>query len=212
MIADKIKQIPKRLSITSFIAQDDIKPTSLWEKEIRIALRNCKVFIPIVSRNFSKSDWTDQESGFALALRKSIIPVSVDKAPYGFIGKYQALRWDNNEAVEGVLQIAERIAEKGKLDVDSFIARFSKCSSFDDAAIVTRILVFIPRKQLNRFRMKKIVEAAIQNDQISNSWKSQPLLRKFVHYNQELLRPTSLSRFDKVFSVDSSEEENGEYL
>jgi len=43
-----------------------------------------------LTESFAASDWTDQEIGIAVALRKIIVPMKLTLDPYGVIGRYQA--------------------------------------------------------------------------------------------------------------------------
>lgn len=81
----------------TFIAHDDIPGSTIWEDEIIQAIENADFFIPLISREFKKSPFTDQETGIAVFLKKKIIPIKLDEInPYGFIEKYQALQYKNN--------------------------------------------------------------------------------------------------------------------
>ena len=53
-------------------------------------------FAALMTEGFHDSDWTDQEVGFALARGVPVIAVKLGRDPYGFLGKFQALRadWD----------------------------------------------------------------------------------------------------------------------
>lgn len=54
-------------------------------------IRNAFFFIPIISINFNKSDWANQEVGFAFSLNKLTLPISIDDtSPKGFIRDIQA--------------------------------------------------------------------------------------------------------------------------
>jgi len=79
-----------------FIAHKDITPTKKWEDEIVRALKSTKIFIAYITPNFKKSNWCDQECGFAYATNKLIIPLIDGHDPYGFIGKYQGKRIPSN--------------------------------------------------------------------------------------------------------------------
>ena|SRR2546422_1977921 len=96
-IAGWIKGELERFGAFGFVAHEDINPTEEWQGAILKNLKECDVFLALLSGNFATSDWTDQESGIAIALGKVIVPVKVNLDPYGFIGKYQALKWDSEE-------------------------------------------------------------------------------------------------------------------
>jgi hypothetical protein len=62
-----------------FLAHDDLQPSAEWQKEIVQALRKCDVFIPLLTRSFHSSLWTDQETGIAIARKKLILPEVIAK-------------------------------------------------------------------------------------------------------------------------------------
>ena len=86
-------------NIGTFIAPRDIHPTSEWKDEIIKALNTMTYFIGIVTDDFHKGSWTDQEIGYAL---KSNIPrlfVKIGKSdPQGFVNSEQALSTTWNDA------------------------------------------------------------------------------------------------------------------
>ena len=106
-----------------FIAHDDISGSEIWETEILQAIRNADFFIPLVSKYFKKSVYTDQETGCAISLHKKIIPIKLDGTnPYGFINKFQALQYRKNDQVtnwsysykpDNLLEMAISIAHIG---------------------------------------------------------------------------------------------------
>jgi hypothetical protein len=91
-LADTIKKNLQLFRLSVFMAHQDLPPLVEWEEEIQKELRQCDIFVPILTEAYYQSEWTDQETGFALALGKVIIPLKVERAPKGFIGKYQALK------------------------------------------------------------------------------------------------------------------------
>lgn len=103
-----IHEIKKKLDfycLETFLAHDDIEPSEEWVEEIILNLKECDVFIPFISENFKKSKWTDQESGIAFTRDKFIIPINIGLVPYGFIGKYQALPYENSsDACEEIIE------------------------------------------------------------------------------------------------------------
>lgn len=46
----------------------------------------------VLTDGFNASKWTDQEVGIAIGRDILVIPIAKDIDPYGFIGKYQALK------------------------------------------------------------------------------------------------------------------------
>ncbi len=95
ILGEKFKyNLEKYCGYETFIAHTDIPASSLWEEEILSNINSSHFFLPLISKDFRKSPFTDQETGIAICLGKKIIPVNLDGTnPYGFIQKYQALRY-----------------------------------------------------------------------------------------------------------------------
>lgn len=68
--------------------------------EIEKALFTMDALCAIVVPDFIKSLWCDQEVGIALGQRKLVISINKGNVPYGFFGKYQALKSRNKTANE----------------------------------------------------------------------------------------------------------------
>ena len=74
-----------------FVAHDDIEPSRAWQQTIETALDTCDVLVAYVTQDFSTSNWTDQEVGWALGRGRLIVPIRAGSLPYGFFGSYQAV-------------------------------------------------------------------------------------------------------------------------
>lgn len=108
-IIGQLKGYLEEYGFDVFVAHEDIEPSSEWEKEIIKNLKNCHMFIPYLTNNFRKSKWTDQEIGMAVIRDKLIIPLQVELLPYGFISKYQSLKFDSNRIKSKAMEIIEII-------------------------------------------------------------------------------------------------------
>ncbi len=52
--------------ISAFVAHNDIEPTQEWQTEIETALATCDALVALLHPEFHQSNWTDQETGFAM--------------------------------------------------------------------------------------------------------------------------------------------------
>jgi len=95
--AKNLKEFLEAFGMDVFLAHTSIEPSKTWEEEIYKSLKECDVFIPLLTNNFKNSKWTDQECGIAYNEGKKIIPLMIDLTPYGFLGKFQALRLDTSK-------------------------------------------------------------------------------------------------------------------
>lgn len=89
--ATRLKESLLRYGISGFVAHEDIHPTLEWQSEIERALFTMDAFLAIHTPGFSNSIWTQQEIGFAFAMRVKIISFKMGEDPTGFISKHQAL-------------------------------------------------------------------------------------------------------------------------
>lgn len=113
ILVGEIKKELEVSGIEAFLAHEDIDPSEEWMEEIIRSIKECDVFIPFINENFKESKWTDQESGIAFTRDKIIIPIDIGLVPYGFIGKYQALPYENSS--DACEEIIETIMNKNPL-------------------------------------------------------------------------------------------------
>ena len=88
--------------VTAFVAHDDIRPTRQWREEILKALNTMDAFVAVLTSGFSQSVWCNQEIGFAIAKRTSIISFKMEEDPPGFLGDAQALPWRKGKMAEDI--------------------------------------------------------------------------------------------------------------
>lgn len=112
--ASNLKQCLFLYGIDSFVAHEDIKPSKEWETVIENALFTLDALCAIVSPEFIKSKWCDQEVGIALGQRKLVIPIARGALPYGFFGKYQALKGNNKTANEIAQEVWSALLSNSK--------------------------------------------------------------------------------------------------
>lgn len=90
-IAGQVKKILEDHSVDSFLAHEDIGVSQKWKDRIVEELEACHIFVPLLSKEFIRSEWAMQEIGFAFSRSNIlIIPLSMDKiVPLGFISHIQ---------------------------------------------------------------------------------------------------------------------------
>jgi TIR domain len=96
--ATRLRECLVPYHISGFVAHQDIHPTAEWQLEIERALLTMDAFLAIHTPGFSKSFWTQQEIGFAVARGVKIISFKMGEDPTGFISKQQALPRLNRSA------------------------------------------------------------------------------------------------------------------
>jgi hypothetical protein len=195
-LAGQIKRALEDYGLEVFLAHEDIEPSTEWVDTILAELEACNVFVPILTANFDKSDWTDQETGIAIAHDKLIIPLKVTVDPHGFILRFQALKADINEILPSCYKLAKVIASKpvlGGLFKDALIKRFGDSWSFDNATHNTELLLSF--KDYTVSQVTEIIRHTIANKQINQSFRAQRKLSDFIHEYKDSINPELIQAF-----------------
>ena len=80
-IVDQIVNILKSCNIPYWKAPEMIPSGSNYAREIPNALKNCGIFLFVVSEAAQNSIWVEKEVDIAINIRKKIIPVRIDTVP-----------------------------------------------------------------------------------------------------------------------------------
>jgi hypothetical protein len=195
--AGRVKDALSVLGMDVFLAHEDLEPSVEWQKEILRALKNCDVFIPLLTRSFHSSLWTDQETGTAVARGKVILPVRFSVLPYGFIGKFQALK-AQKDLQETCWKIALNLASKPVFKetiTEGVITAFLHSSTFEESARRAEILSkFEPFSVADANR---IVQGAAKNSQIYGGRVARDYVRKLVAEGRPKISGELVRRFEK---------------
>jgi len=87
--ARDIQEYLERNGIPCWIAPRDIPSGSNYTKEIPVAIKSCRVFLLLLTKNAQQSQWVLKELDSAVNERKVIIPMVLDDSPlsdeFGFL-------------------------------------------------------------------------------------------------------------------------------
>jgi hypothetical protein len=176
-VGNAIKKQLADYGIEVFLAHKDLKPSTEWQKVIRQHLRDCEVFLPLLTTHFHESYWTDQETGIAVAHRKFILPLKVDVNPYGFISEIQALRIGKSIG-DSCWKIARALAAEPDFSREvrsAVIEMFAASGSFDETPLIaTRLAELRP---FSNSEARAIVAGSANNQNIYGCWA----VRDFVN-------------------------------
>lgn len=106
--ATNLKICLEEYAISGFVAHEDIEPSKEWMSEIEKALFSMNGLCAIVTPDFIKSCWCDQEVGVAIGRRVLIAPIRKGADPYGLFGKYQGIQSkykDSNKIAKEIFKI-----------------------------------------------------------------------------------------------------------
>jgi hypothetical protein len=76
-IASALKKDIEAAKLNCFLSQESNKPGDPWQRRIWHAIRNCRVFVPLLSVDYMKREWCLYEIGFAKGLNKELIPAII---------------------------------------------------------------------------------------------------------------------------------------
>lgn len=154
----------KLFGISAFVAHESIHPTKEWQDEIENALSSMDAFVALLTKNFHESDWTDQEVGFALGRGVPVICVKLGLNPYGFIGKFQALRcsWANASAA-----LAKLLIKQPRM-LNAYIAALPECRRYEDGITISE--VFPEIDHLTTEQAQSMMDAFNANADLYGSW------------------------------------------
>lgn len=175
-----------KYGVDGFVAHEDIQPSAEWLPEIDKALGTCDGLMPVITNEFHKSLWVDQEVGFCIGRRILVIPLTIDLIPYGFMSQYQALKGKDKippDIAKNIFSILiTHDLTKSKM-TESLISRFEEAESFDDANRLARLLLDIPIWTPSYLR--RIENAPKNNHQIADAWKAQEIIPQLLSSNSK---------------------------
>lgn len=202
-IASAIKEAFEHYGMDAFLAHENIDVGKQWRVVILDNLKKFDVFVPIVSENFTDSEWTDQEVGFAICQEKLIVPITIDnQVPHGFlemlqrITKFECSECEKNynpselilDCKKSVFEIIRIIASKTELKknlADSLIRSLSNIFTYANAENHFEILNSL--QPFSEDQINEIINQSIQNNQIYAANKCQTILKDLIEiYNTEI--------------------------
>jgi hypothetical protein len=200
-LAGQIKTVLEYFGIEVFLAHEDIDPAHNWQETILENLKSTDIFLPLMTSNFANSDWTDQESGMALGYEKLILPISIDgHHPYGFVNKFQSLKIDPAQKINGETIIKSILKAKPQLQpylIDSIIKSFILSRSWEEAKIKSR---FLKGFELSKDQVEEIFKGAIKNSQIYDSFGASDNLKVIYEKYKNILPKEKITEIVAKFN------------
>lgn len=160
-----------RFGISAFVAHNDIEATLEWQGQIEIALATCDALVALLHSDFHKSDWTDQEIGFAMGGGVPAFSVRFGETPYGFIGRFQAFNGNNIEPWELAKELSDAYRKNKQTKrrmAEVLVSLFEQSGSFAEAKARVGYLEELGVWEPSFIR--RIEEAVDSNMQIRESW------------------------------------------
>jgi nucleoside 2-deoxyribosyltransferase len=199
-LAGQIKTtLEDMFGVDVFLAHDDIQPSSEWQREILSTLEQADVFIPILTESFEVSDYTDQETGYALARGIFVIPIKIKAIPHGFISHIQALKFQAESPQGSCQTIARAVVRNPKLRksfLDDLIKNFGGSYSFDRAKAMSAGLMSLDG--YTRQQKNEIIRLATDNAQIYGSFGAKKNLERFIKDNKSSIDSALVDVYEQL--------------
>lgn len=203
-IAKELKSIFEGFGASAFVAHEDIRPSAAWQKVIlRHLTVVCNIFVPILTKRFHASEWTDQEVGVAVGRGMVMAPIKVDVDPYGFMEANQAIPLRGSHSatfhftcVELLSGIASEYPELKGAIKKCIIQSLRASHTFDQAGASSKALLeFVPfmPKEANQ-----IAQSVVENNQVYGSGSAMPHLEEFFKKYGGQVNPELLKKCDTL--------------
>ena len=157
----KLKEELSLWGISCFVAHEDVEPTREWQTEIEDALFSMDILVALMTKGFQDSKWTDQEIGIAYGRKKQVVSINMGTAPYGFIGKVQAIScaWENI-----TFELIKTLIASESTMIDVLIDLMEKCPTYEEGNRLAKCLPFL--KALSTSQIDKMINIFNTNTQI----------------------------------------------
>jgi hypothetical protein len=205
VLAGCVKDALGSYGISLFLAHEDLQPSQEWQDEICRQLNHCEAFFLLLTDSFKDSDWTDQETGIAVALNKIIVPLKVTLNPYGFVARYQAqslqaadvggaLDLSNiDEVCWNVVRTLSLRSDIGDRIKDSVIEKFAQSAAFREAAHYSSRLQDL--EPFHSEQVQEIVRVSCRNGQIYGCFAARDYIRELIRKYDSCLPRGVFRRF-----------------
>ena len=202
---EEVLKVSNELSeygIKCFVAHENIEATKEWEDEIIQALRSMDMLVALMTKKFKESDWTSQEIGFALGKNVPIISVNLGDAPYGFIGRKQAISTNWNSVSKSIIDVL--LKEFMNIDkvIDIYILKMSKCQNFKEGDILESYISSV--KSLTKKQIESIIQVYNENSQLYGRYKFRDDLdnNKYINQFNKILGKQTYQLNPKTFKIE----------
>jgi hypothetical protein len=188
-----VRKALSEVNLESFLAHDDLRVSEEWKARILAELRQCKIFVPLLSKAFRSSAWCAQETGFVVERGNVlIIPLSIDgTVPFGFISHIQCHRI-HSTGVDPQIILDAVGREWPTVIVEVLLRPVAGASSFRHAEKLVKPLVpYFGR--FSKIQATRFAHMAVENGQIWDAYLCrEKYLPQFLKFAKTKIPPSLL--------------------
>jgi hypothetical protein len=188
--AGDMKRYLDRYGFNCFLAHDDIPPQAEWIQEIEQNLIQSDLFLPLLTPEYKYSFFCQQETGIAYYRRIEILPILMSEPPMGFIGRYQGIRFSQNNFENSCWKIVKHVAKISRFSdtvIDKILDEFCNSNSYDQAG--NRASKILSEFKFTTDQLGRIMDCILENSQIKDSRTARPHVYDFIEEYEDELDP-----------------------
>ena len=199
-VATTLKVKLSNLATDCFLADADLRAG----KDFRIALMNeiesCSVVLALISQNYYKSEYANQELGIALGFDKQILPICLDDTlPRAFIDGIQCIcckDTDIDAKISDIQQAIYPLENWKQKNIDSYINFLSRSESWAEAGKWAKEIQ--NADEFTDTQIEQIGKAITENYQVETSWTARPILRTILLEHNIVLSEATRTNLESI--------------
>ena len=208
----KVYEMLNGADIECFLAQKDLKGGVNWNPIILQKLKSSNMFILMLSEDFRRSEWCNQEASIAFSEFKSknafMIPIYLDSTrPYGIFYDVQGIDFYDFDSLDEFVELIdvpdiyfEKALKKGKSeDVNNMIDELRYSASYSTS---NEIFKKLRAKKVTVEQVNEILEIAIVNEQVLNSFYGETFLTKHIRRFEGELDERNVKSFKDHWNLE----------
>lgn len=190
-IAGEIARALMTLRMAPFLAHgDSIEDGRRWKEDVREAICRCDMLVALVTPNFRKSEYTEQEVGAMWVQKKPILAILTDgEEPTGFISEWQGVRYTGYPPYAAVRILRFALSEEYGRErvVDMMVKRLIKSESLKESEYLAFFLAGEEcRQELTTEQRKSIEHAWQSNPRVNGSEQAKMYLQVALNMQRVL--------------------------
>lgn len=190
--ASRVEHTLKSIGLDPFLAGHSISTNEEWKNRILAELRQCEIFVALVSEASCASPWCQQEVGFVLA-REEVIRFSLrldDTAPPGFLVDWQGPRIEPGVRPSACLFLPDLVEKMPRKILPQLIHRLATVNRHSAISNLRPHLAALDPDEAQR------VAAICAENQLGwfPSDDCQSLLSSLLHHHSQQLDPTVVAK------------------
>ncbi len=149
--ANKVIRLLEKMGITYWKAPEMIPVGSSYAREIPKAIRECDIFLLILSKDSQESIWVEKEVDSAICYRKNILPIQIDQEPLNEMFRFYLNNVQTIYCVENPKEAFITLQEQ----IKRFLSAESEALTISEVPPTTKVAgIFVEREEITTKPLK----------------------------------------------------------